>query len=1049
MNKSLLREGTVGWKISIGFLLVVSLFLFVNWRHHITLDQALKEYQQLRDNVDQQKTIVENIRLGIIAAQNEENKFLLSPRSDALDQFERIIKQALSDLSTLEASGFSNKTSLLQLQTLLTDYQRLFLVITAAWTVKGLDHDSGLQGQFRDAVHKMESMAGRIAEQFPLLGTHLEKNILMLRRREKDYLLRGATKYVTQVQEEIRSLAEYIGASPVKAADITLFNTLLDNYKSGFLALVSQNEKISSITTEIHSNIEKTISPLEMISATALHNMATAMAQLTNKTENHRSSMLLLSGLATLLGIVIALVVSLYSANQHRALAKSASRFRAIMENAVDGIVTIDEKGTMVSVNPALENLFGYNSGDLLGKNIKILMPSPNRENHDGYLARYKKTQIKNIIGGIREVEGICRDGGRFPLELSVSTFDEDGKSFFTGVIHDITERKQAKDALEKAYDELEQRVLERTEDLSEITQQLQAEVIEHKKAESRLRLAAKVFENASEAILITDADARIINVNSAYTTISGFEREDVIGQNPSIGKSGRHDDDFYSALWRKLQADGMWQGEIWDRRKNGEIYPKWLTINVVCNEKDVITNYVGIFSDISHIKATEKNLEQLAFYDPLTKLPNRLLFRDRLIHEFQVSRRYNRNVVVFFIDLDRFKHINDTLGHAAGDQLLIEVSARITECVRKADTVARLGGDEFTVILTEINQTDQIAQIATNIIAALRKVFILEGQDAYIGASIGIAIFPQDGDDFDTLTKNADMAMYKAKESGRGVYRFFKPEMDSQASSRLTLESSMRRALENEEFQLHYQPKLDLVSHKILGMEALARWQNGSSMVSPAQFIPLAEETGLIEPLGLWILQTAIKQTKTWLDAGLPSLTVAVNLSARQFQQPNLIKTIESVLNQNNFSSNHLELEITESIVMQDADLAAKTLKALREMGISISIDDFGTGYSSLSYLKKFPFNTLKIDQSFVRDLTVDSDEAAIVSAIINLARDLGLGVVAEGVETKEQLSFLKKHKCDSIQGYLFSRPLPPEKFSAFMISHQRTKKKSQHLSL
>ncbi|MBF0358109.1 MAG: EAL domain-containing protein [Magnetococcales bacterium] len=758
-----------------------------------------------------------------------------------------------------------------------------------------------------------------------------------------------------------------------------------------------------------------------------------------NKLDDERTTISLGLTIALLFTIVAFIIFYRKNLTAFNEISISESKNHAILQSAIDGIVTIDERGIIQTANHAVENIFGHAPGTLIGKNIKILMPQPYRDAHDSYLEKYLSTGVKNIIGSIREVEGICPDGGKFPLELSVSELTVDGKTFYTGILHDITERKLAKEALDEAYNELEQRVKNRTSELEEANKQLLLEAEERNKAEQGLILASKVFENASEAILITDHNVNVIDVNNAYINITGFEREDIIGKNPSIGKSGRHDQFFYKSMWKKIIETGQWAGEIWDRNKAGKIYPKWLTINVVKDKHGKTTHYVGIFSDISRTKATEERLEQLAFYDPLTRLPNRMLFQDRLNQEFQGARRSKKQVAVMFIDLDRFKHVNDTLGHAAGDQLLIEISRRLNKCVRQTDTVSRLGGDEFTVILTDITNTKDVAAIANNIILSLQKTVMIDEHKAHVGASIGIAVYPDDGDDFDTITKHADVAMYHAKDSGRGNFKFYKEDMNAKFTNRMKLENEMHAALEDDEFVLHYQPKMDIESGRILSMEALVRWQRSDgTMVPPFNFIPLAEEIGMIIPLGRRILEMACIYNKNLMDTENIHLRVAVNLSPLQFQQVDIQEMVETVLNETGMPAEYLELEVTEGMMMDDSEKATSILNKLRDLKLSISMDDFGTGYSSLSYLKKFPIHTLKIDQSFVRDLTLDSDDSAIVSAIVSMAKSLKLRVVAEGVETPEQMEFLKEIGCHELQGYLISRPIPGDEFTAFIKSDQ-----------
>jgi diguanylate cyclase (GGDEF)-like protein/PAS domain S-box-containing protein len=567
---------------------------------------------------------------------------------------------------------------------------------------------------------------------------------------------------------------------------------------------------------------------------------------------------------------------------------------------------------------------------------------------------------------------------------------------------------------------QLEQRVLERTAELH--------------KAIASLRLASAVVDNTSEGIVVTDASNTIIEVNQAYCNITGYEREELLGRNPSINKSDFHDAAFYQSMWTDLLEKGSWSGEIWDRRKDGSIFPKWLSINAIKDEADVVENYVGVFTDITKIKETERKLEELAYYDPLTGLPNRTLFHDRLRREMANSDRTGNKAALMFIDLDRFKYVNDTLGHKAGDALLIQVSKQLADGVRETDTVARLGGDEFTVILGGLSDTLNVGRIAQGYIERMQQPFQIEGQEVYVGASIGICIYPDDGEDEETLNKNADIAMYEAKSAGRGQFHFFHPGMDAANSQRMILEGNLRRALVENQLRVFYQPKVDLASNTIVGMEALVRWMHPEDgLISPADFVPIAEENGMIVMIDQFVMREACRQIRLWRQEGA-SYRVAVNLSALQFKQKNLVEYIEDLLAEHELDPAALELEITESAIMDDPASAAQLITKLRKIGLYISVDDFGTGYSSLAYLKKFPINALKIDQSFVRDLTWDSDDAAIVRSIITLSASLNLGVVAEGVETLEQKAFLLEHGCRLVQGYLFSKPLPADEMTAFL---------------
>lgn len=648
---------------------------------------------------------------------------------------------------------------------------------------------------------------------------------------------------------------------------------------------------------------------------------------------------------------------------------------------------------------------------------------------------------IDQLIGCTTEVTGIKKDGHQFPVILCVSEFSIGDESLYTMVLQDISEQKRANDAIVTAYEEMEARVDDRTRELQETNLLLRQEIVEHNRLDSELRLAMKVFQNTSEAIVITDKNANIVDVNQAFTRITQYERSEVVGRNPRVMQSGRHDVEFYRKMWSEILASsGHWSGEVWDRRKDGEIYPKWLAINCVRDECDEIVNFVAIFSDISHIKVTEEKLERLAFYDPLTGLPNRMLFRDRLNHELEICKRNDTIVAVLFIDLDRFKYVNDTYGHGVGDLLLTEVARRIEASIRAADTVARLGGDEFATIISELKTGQAASATANAIIKRIQGPFEVDGKVVSIGASIGISVYPDDAKDFSTLIKYADVAMYHAKEAGGDKFQYFQYEMNEKTVIMLALEQDMRAAIDGDEFVLHYQPKVDLSTNKIVSMESLVRWQRADgSLVSPADFIPVAEETGLIIPLGEKILRMACAQNKTWLDSGeVGPLHVAVNLSVRQFQMAGFQQMVEAVLAETGLPPSLLELEITESMMVADEGRAIRILQSLRDLGMSISIDDFGTGYSSFSYMKQFPVQALKIDQSFIRDLVTDSDDAAIVTAIVSMAKSLNLKVIAEGVETKEQYQFLGGIGCNEVQGYLISRPLPSERFFEFVKNYR-----------
>jgi diguanylate cyclase (GGDEF)-like protein/PAS domain S-box-containing protein len=565
------------------------------------------------------------------------------------------------------------------------------------------------------------------------------------------------------------------------------------------------------------------------------------------------------------------------------------------------------------------------------------------------------------------------------------------------------------------------------------------ADVTERKTAEATLRNAAAVLANTGEGVVVTDLDGMVTSVNPAFTTITGYTEAEIIGQNLRIGQSERHDRAFCEAMWKSIQQTGSWQGEIWSQRKNGETYPKWVTVGTVYDKNAQPVGYVGTLTDISALKATERRLEQLATHDPLTGLPNRLILQARLEHALARSRRQELNGAVLFLDLDRFKVVNDTLGHAAGDQVLCTIAKRLKAWMRDIDTLTRLGGDEFVILLEDLPGPEYVAQVARRMIEQVLEPIVLdEGQEIFISTSIGISLFPGNGETPEDLIRNADAALYLAKEDGRGGFRFFTDELTKFASTRFDLENRLRRAIERHEFVLHYQPLVSLHDRRLKGVEALIRWRDPErGIVSPAQFIALAEDSGLIVSLGNWVLRTACAQMKAWMDSGLEGITLSVNLSPVQFRHGNIVGQIQRVLAETGLEGDVLELEITEGALMHATSDASEKLRSLRAMGIKISIDDFGTGYSSLAYLKRFPIDTLKIDQGFVREIAHDSTDRQIVIALISLANSLSFESVAEGIETEEQLAFLVKQGCASGQGYLFGRAMPAEEIQGFLMDN------------
>lgn len=562
----------------------------------------------------------------------------------------------------------------------------------------------------------------------------------------------------------------------------------------------------------------------------------------------------------------------------------------------------------------------------------------------------------------------------------------------------------------------------------------LARDITERRSSEEKLRLTSQVFMSTREGVVITDAENRILNVNPAFTEITGYTEPEASGKSPSLLQSGFHDRAFYQAMWQSIEKTGHWQGEVWNRRKSGETYPQWLTINAVRGDNDVVTNYVGVFADVSRLKHSEAEIQRLAHYDPLTNFPNRVLFLSRLEHAIDLRRRRGNHLALIFCGLDRIKYINDSLGYAVGDELLQTVSRRIRSMLQDGDTLARFGGDEFAVLIESDRKPEEIAQIAESIVALRdRPVELSTGQTIHIGVSAGIVIAPEDGDNASELVTNANAAMQQAKSEGRHTYCFYKQGLTEAARERLYMETRLRQAVEKAEIELYFQPMMDIASGLIVGAEALSRWRDPElGPVTPDRFIPLAEDTGLIMPLGRQALEMACRHAVDWQAAGLGELRVAVNLSRRHFEQGDLTREVAGIVEGAGLSAARLELEITESMLMEQGESSMETLREFRKAGIGVSMDDFGTGYSSLAYLKQFAINKVKIDRMFIKDLPNDRDDAEIVAAIIAMAHNLNLRVVAEGVESAEQLAFLEAKGCDEYQGFLVSAPVPANEFEA-----------------
>jgi two-component system CheB/CheR fusion protein len=560
-------------------------------------------------------------------------------------------------------------------------------------------------------------------------------------------------------------------------------------------------------------------------------------------------------------------------------------------------------------------------------------------------------------------------------------------------------------------------------------------DITEKMEAEARLKLSASVFEHASEATLITDADNRILSVNPAFTKITGYEPEEIIGKTPKMLNSGKHPKEFYKHLWETLLSTGSWQGEIQNRRKNGDIYTEWLSINVLKGEDDIVIRHIAVFSDITDAKRAQETIERQATFDTLTGLPNRNLTMDRLSQMLNLSRRNNRLFALMFLDLDHFKSVNDALGHAAGDELLIKTSMRIQSVLRDSDSVGRMGGDEFVVLLGDLGSTDDIIPVANKILMEVRQPLLIAGHTLLTATSIGITVYPMDGDSPETMLKNADSALYEAKRNGRNTFCFFTHRMQDEANKRHWIDSELSTAVTQERLHLYYQPIIALDSMTLIGAEALLRWQHPiKGFIPPDTFIPIAEQNGMISQLSQWVFETGLADWERWNQESGTQLSLSFNLSAAQFVDRDHIEEMVQLLKNSGLAERHqIIVEITESLKLSDNEEYVDILKRLRQYGCRIAIDDFGTGYSSLSYLKRMPVDVIKIDKSFIRDITADPTDAAMVRAILQMAKAFGMSTVAEGVETEQQLDFLREHGCNFAQGFLFSKPVPLADFSEY----------------
>jgi two-component system CheB/CheR fusion protein len=687
-------------------------------------------------------------------------------------------------------------------------------------------------------------------------------------------------------------------------------------------------------------------------------------------------------------GAILSLIDHTERMAQDKLVNESRERLLAIMNNSTSAIVLKDLAGRYEFVNRQFERIYGLEAKEVLGKTDKQLFASKVAEAN-----RNKELEVIKHLQPQETDDLLVRfDGDRHLLSIRFPLLNTEG--LIQGICTQSTD------------------------------------VTDRKLAEEKLRLAARVFDRAGEGIIVTDAESRILTVNDAFTKVTGYSAAEVTGKTPALLKSGRQGEEFYRGLWLTIREKGWWQGEIWNRRKSGEVYPEWLNINTVHDSEGRITNYVGIFSDISIVKESQRRMEFLATHDELTALPNRALFLDRVRQSIARSQRHESLFAVMFIDLDNFKVVNDSLGHHAGDDLLQKVATILRDCVRASDTVARFGGDEFALLIEDTSPAEADS-LARRITEAFSQSIDVSGHAVYSGCSIGISLFPSDGEDADILLKHADAAMYQAKEAGKRTHYFFTAEIKDGADEKLLLSNGLRKAIENDELFLVYQPQFDLANQQVIGMEALLRWQHPErGLIMPGKFIPLAERTGLIHHLGEWVADAACHQLASWIAQGYQVPKMSINISADQFRRANLASSLQRLLAHYHLDASRLTIEITESALMADQAQCQRVLRDLKALGLTISIDDFGTGYSSLSYLRRYPIDELKIDRSFIDEIDNDPDDRAITQTVLAMANTLGLAVVAEGVETEQQLNALRDLGCGAAQGYLFSKPISASEF-------------------
>ena len=661
-----------------------------------------------------------------------------------------------------------------------------------------------------------------------------------------------------------------------------------------------------------------------------------------------------------------------------------------ILQRMQEGALIFSDEGVIIQANKAAEKIIGFNGFDYYDILFSSLFAI-----EEEFEKISKELHCNQLYCGSQIL--IHKNGERFKAKIKISEISITGRLLYFVVFDNHT--LQLREEAERA-------------------------------------LAEKIFMNIEESVLYTDKRGVILSVNPAFQIVTGYTEEEALGKRPNILQSGYHKKDFYDAMWKEISEKGQWSGEIWNKRKNGEVFPEWLTIHAIVDDSGEVMNHVALFTDITDKKHKENQLQKLIRYDALTGTANRSLLNEELSTLIKTSQKYNQILAVLHLDLDRFKVINETLGHGYGDLMLKKVAARIKRMLKNKDVLARIGGDEFIIVLPNLKHVKEAVHISQDIILALKQPFYLYDQETYISASIGIGLYPFDGLQVEALLINAEKALNKAKSTGVNGFELYHEELQNVNNTRKrTIENKLHTALENDEVQVHYHPQVNLATGEVVGVEALLRWKEAElGQVSPGEFIPIAEETGLIIPISQWVIKKACEDVKSFHISGYPNLKVSINISGLHFTQENFVKDVVSLIENTNIHPHCVELELTESMIMPNAQDSISKLVTLKQLGLKLSIDDFGTGYSSLSYLQKFPIDTLKIDQSFIKNLSIYKDDSAIVIAIITMAKALNLEIIAEGVELKKHVDFLKKQKCDIIQGFYLSKPLPISDLQDFL---------------